>query len=1071
MCPKKNWLLRYLAPAIAVLGAAIGWSSPSDAFVQQIVIDSMQTASYSPIPLGSSTPGSPVSYTIYTGRIFGALNPRLPQNAVITDIGLASPVYTTPAPPSGNATYIADFSIVTPTDPAARSGLLVYEVSNRGGSAISTTALIAGATYVQSGWQGDLLAQCSGVSSLPVSPYPCQSLSSPYGTPSTTYPFFTPPAGLTDFVVQVPVATADRKPPNGSNVITGPVYGHIKAPYSYPGTTGQTGQLVIYSTAFVPYQPSGAPSSMSTSNAQFWYDTSQSTDGVNTGMTTIPSSAWSWAYCPNGPGGAGYTPNPTWICLTDGSAFNTNYLYEMVFTAQNPLVQGVGFAATRDLVSFLRYSTTDTFGNPNPIAGTVSKAMIVGVSQSGAFTRSFTFYGFNEDESSNIVFDGDWVIISGRILFINERWAQPNVLLNLYMGGNEAPVWWADFPNVARDLPAASILDRCKESATCPQVLETWGGNEFYINKMGADFVGFCEAPPSSIACTTEIPQPANVYRYYAKGATHGGSTVSFTWSSPTSITTPFSTTQYLPTSAIPETYTNNALQYAFMGLLGCAGGTPDSPTCGNASVPMPPSVSGITYPSFDSGQLAPATNQTAVGFPNIPIPGLASFLGDNPYGGDQAWPPFVYDFGPQCPRGYPISRQNPAFYCIDYTSQSGVPTIQPPTIQKVLTPYVPTVGADGNENVGGLPTVLGQAPLGSYISWNIIPSGPYAGQAVELNAGYWPFYDTTAQASAAGDPRLSLEQRYGTNAGYQCVAQQAAIIAAANGYLLPSDETILLADISGSNVLASGYTPTTADTNLGASLCATEALAAAYYAGLNLGIDTYYAFIDVGPSKLGWNSGPIAGNVLFGQGLNARLFGGNNGEASGTVQYDHTTEISGSLQKLINKLPVPTSVTSAARTAAQNVSSYASSLPATQTFGNINNAQIIYGNGGLNVINVANIQNAQLTLSGTASDIFVINVSGGIQTSQPMTLSGVLASHVLFNLTGKSGIIFQTSGGNVLYGTYLATNGGQFNFSQLNLTGALINIGGNVQFVSGSQIPTSAPFTPFQLPEIVNVF
>jgi hypothetical protein len=142
--------------------------------------------------------------------------------------------------------------------------------------------------------------------------------------------------------------------------------------------------------------------------------------------------------------------------------------------------------------------------------------------------------------------------------------------------------------------------------------------------------VGFCEAPPSSIACTTEIPQPANVYRYYAKGATHGGSAVNFTWSSPTSITTPLSATAYLPTSAIPETYTNNALQYAFIGLLGCAGGTPLSPTCGNASVPMPPSVSGITYPSFDSGQLAPGTDQTAVGFPNIPIPGLASFLGGN---------------------------------------------------------------------------------------------------------------------------------------------------------------------------------------------------------------------------------------------------------------------------------------------------------------------------------------------------------------------------------------------------------------------------------------------------------
>ena len=41
------------------------------------------------------------------------------------------------------------------------------------------------------------------------------------------------------------------------------------------------------------------------------------------------------------------------------------------------------------------------------------------------------------------------------------------------------------------------------------------------------------------------------------------------------------------------------------------------------------------------------------------------------------------------------------------------------------------------------------------------------------------------------------------------------------------------------------------------------------------------------------------------------------------------------------------------------------------------------------------------------------------------MTLSGgVEASHILFNLTGTSGNIFSTSGGNVLYGTFLATNG-----------------------------------------------
>ena len=97
MKPTENRLLRRLMPALAglmmpalaLLGTLIGWSSPSEAYVQQIVIDQTTTANYSPIPLGSSIAGPAVSYTIYTGRIFGALSPTNPLNAVITDINLA----------------------------------------------------------------------------------------------------------------------------------------------------------------------------------------------------------------------------------------------------------------------------------------------------------------------------------------------------------------------------------------------------------------------------------------------------------------------------------------------------------------------------------------------------------------------------------------------------------------------------------------------------------------------------------------------------------------------------------------------------------------------------------------------------------------------------------------------------------------------------------------------------------------------------------------------------------------------------------------------------------------------
>ena len=192
-------------------------------------------------------------------------------------------------------------------------------------------------------------------------------------------------------------------------------------------------------------------------------------------------------------------------------------------------------------------------------------------------------------------------------------------------------------------------------------------------------------------------------------------------------------------------------------------------------------------------------------------------------------------------------------------------------------------------------------------------------------------------------------------------------------------------------------------------------------------------------------------------------MSGGNNGRLTngGVLYYDSTANISGSLQNPVTKVLVPTGTTNTALTDAQNVSSYASSLTATQTFGAITSTKTITGNAGLNVIDVASIHNAPLTLSGPANAIFVINVSGEFHTNKVMTLAGgVLPSNVLFNFTGASGHVLQTSGGNKLYGTFLARDGGQFQFSELNLDGELINTDGNVQFVSGSKISDFTPFT-----------
>ena len=124
----------------------------------------------------------------------------------------------------------------------------------------------------------------------------------------------------------------------------------------------------------------------------------------------------------------------------------------------------------------------------------------------------------------------------------------------LYMGGDEAPVWWADYPNLARGLPANGMLHRCAQTNTCPEILETFASAELYSEKFHASICGF--------TCIEDIPIPANVHRYYTPGGTHGGGAANFTWTSPATIATPAG--QSLPTSPIPATHTNNALNFAF---------------------------------------------------------------------------------------------------------------------------------------------------------------------------------------------------------------------------------------------------------------------------------------------------------------------------------------------------------------------------------------------------------------------------------------------------------------------------------------------------------------------------
>ena len=131
----------------------------------------------------------------------------------------------------------------------------------------------------------------------------------------------------------------------------------------------------------------------------------------------------------------------------------------------------LGSDMPRREILFRSFTTaTAPGGGSNPISGTVTKTMSIGSSQSGAFLRALFSMAstrrrpHDQDRRSSRhdqdrhdqdrhdqdrkVFDGAWPQVDGRMLWLNERFAQPTVLLQLYMGGEEAPVWWADFPNL-----------------------------------------------------------------------------------------------------------------------------------------------------------------------------------------------------------------------------------------------------------------------------------------------------------------------------------------------------------------------------------------------------------------------------------------------------------------------------------------------------------------------------------------------------------------------------------------------------------------------------------------------
>src|SRR5713226_1466245 len=399
---------------LAAAGALLVAAAASEARVTKITIISTTSA------FNGRVFGDVGAYEQVRGTASGELDPFDHHNAVITDINLA------PRNANGKVTYTATFTMLKPVDMSKASGVLEYEVNNRGNHILPGFLNVGvsptnpagdgflfnmGNVYLWSGWQGDLV--------------------------------FNP--ALPAETIDVPVVQG----------VTGPTFARFVTVAGNVNTQSLPGR-------------GRTPASLDTTKAKLISIARESNVGVRTGIVEIPSSDWAFADCRSTsfPGVA----DATRICLKNG--FDPNLIYELVYTAKDPLVLGVGMAATREIFSFLRHATLDDAGTKNPIAGKIRWGIGYGISQSGRYLKTFILDGFNEDEDGRIVFDGAQPIIAGSMGQFNVRFAQPGNIANIFEAGAEGPIWWGDYNDTTRGRGVTGLLHRCKKTDTCPKVVD-----------------------------------------------------------------------------------------------------------------------------------------------------------------------------------------------------------------------------------------------------------------------------------------------------------------------------------------------------------------------------------------------------------------------------------------------------------------------------------------------------------------------------------------------------------------------------------------------------------------------
>jgi hypothetical protein len=406
-------------------------------------------------------------------------------------------------------------------------------------------------------------------------------------------------------------------------------------------------------------------------------------------------------------------------------------IYELMYEAENPLVMGVGLTSVRDLISALKYGS----GQNNPLVKegrpVIERAHGFGVSQSGRFLREYLYWGFNEDEQGRKVFDGLIPHVAGGGLgSFNHRFAQPTRHSNQHDHHDYPPDRFPFAYETQTDLLSQQTDGILKRAEMTNTVPFV-----MHTQSSAEYWTRSGSLTHTDTLGIRDATVPERV-RFYTFGGTQHGPAG---W----------------PVSAgSGQTMTNPGDYKPFLRTLLLA-----LDRWAKDGTPPPDS----RYPRIGDGTLVD-WRSAGTGFPNIPGVNYPEVIQQ----------PHVLDFGPR----WQAER------IIDY---------QPPRVRGDYRVLAPRCGPDGNELGCLLPPEVA-VPIATYTGWNLRRADVGGeGQLVSLTGSYIPFPKSKADRERTGDPRLSLQERYGTLEEYVRQFSHACDKLKGEGYLLEEDAVRLV--------------------------------------------------------------------------------------------------------------------------------------------------------------------------------------------------------------------------------------------------------------------------------------